>query len=213
MTRLLIIRHGQSMANVEEVFAGHFDSPPSELGLLQAKKTAEYVCSTYKIDKVYTSDLKRAYAVGRAVCDIIGGDPIPDENLREISAGLWEGKRFEELFESFEMYRETWLHDIGKVTCDGGESVAHLQERFVSALKRISEENDGKTVVIATHATPIRSLRCYCAEKPIEEMKNIRWVTNASVSVFECENGKFAEILAGYDEHLGELVTRFPAKV
>ena len=201
------------MANVEEVFAGHFDSPPSELGLLQAEKTAQYVCSTYKIDKVYTSDLKRAFAVGQAIASKIGVFPIPNKDLREINAGLWEGKRFDELFESFEMYRETWLHDIGKVTCDGGESVAHLQERFVSALVKIASENDGKTVAIATHATPIRALRCHCAGKPIEEMKNIRWVTNASVSVFEYENGKFTEIMAGYDEHLGELVTRFPAKV
>lgn len=201
------------MANVEEVFAGHFDSPPSELGLLQAEKTAQYVCSTYKVDKVYTSDLKRAFAVGQAIASKIGVAPIPNKDLREINAGLWEGRRFDELFESFEMYRETWLHDIGKVTCDGGESVAHLQERFVSALVKIAEENDGKTVAIATHATPIRALRCHCAGEPIEEMKSIRWVTNASVSVFEYENGKFTEIMAGYDEHLGELVTRFPAKV
>ena len=201
------------MANVEEVFAGHFDSPPSDLGLLQAKTTAEYVCSTYKVDRVYTSDLKRAFAVGQAIASKIGVSPIPNKDLREINAGLWEGKRFDELFESFEMYRETWLHDIGRAVCDEGESVAHLQERFVSALVKIAEENDGKTVAIATHATPIRSLRCHCAGKPIEEMKDIRWVTNASVSVFEYENGKFTEIMAGYDEHLGELVTRFPAKV
>lgn len=201
------------MANVEEVFAGHFDSPPSELGLMQAEKTAEYVTEHYKVDRVYTSDLKRALAVGRAVADIIGTEAIPDETLREINAGLWEGKRFDELFEKFDTYRNTWLHDIGKVTCDGGESVAQLQVRFVSALKRIAEENDGKTVVIATHATPIRSLRCYCAGRSLDEMKDIKWVTNASLSVFEYENGKFTEIMAGYDEHLGELVTRFPKKV
>ncbi len=201
------------MANVEEVFAGHFDSPPSELGLLQAKKTAEYVTEHYKVDKVYTSDLKRAFAVGQAIANKIGVSPIPNKDLREINAGLWEGKHFDELFEKFDTYRNTWLHDIGRVTCDGGESVAQLQVRFVSALKRIADENEDKTVVIATHATPIRSLRCHCAGKPIEEMKNIRWVTNASVSVFEYENREFTEIMAGYDEHLGELVTRFPAKI
>ncbi len=213
MTRFLIIRHGQSTANVEEVFAGHFDSPPSELGLLQAQKTAEYVTENYKIDKVHTSDLKRAFAVGRAVADILGTEPTCDEDLREINAGLWEGMRFEDLYKQFDMFRDTWLHDIGNAVCDDGESVAHLQERFVSALKRIAEENDGKTVVIATHATPIRALRCHCAGKTLDEMKNIPWVSNASVSEFEYENGKFTEIMAGYDEHLGDLVTRLPVKV
>ncbi len=201
------------MANVEEVFAGHFDSPPSELGLLQAEKTAEYVSENYIVDKVYTSDLKRAFAVGRAVADILGIEPICDENLREISAGLWEGMRFEDLYQKFDMFRETWLRDIGNAVCNGGEAVAHLQERFVSALKRIAEENEGKTVVIATHATPIRALRCHCAGKTLDEMKNIPWVSNASVSEFEYENGKFTEIKAGYDEHLGELVSRLPLKV
>ena len=201
------------MANVEEVFAGHFDSPPSDLGLLQAKKTAEYLCENYKIDKIYSSDLKRALAVGLAIGDIIGLDPICDKDLREISAGLWEGRRFDELYETFDEYKNVWLCNIGEVVCDGGESVASLQRRFVSALEKIAAENEGKTVAIATHATPIRALRCHCAEKPLSEMKNIRWVTNASVSEFEYADGKFTEIMAGYDEHLGDLVTRFPAKV
>lgn len=208
-----MIRHGQSMANADGLFAGQFDSPPTELGLMQARMAAEYVSANYIIDKVYTSDLKRAYAVGRAVADKISTEPIKDEDLREINAGLWEGKHFDELLEKFDTYRNTWLHDIGNVTCDGGESVAHLQERFVSALKRIGDENDGKTVVIATHATPIRALCCHCAGKGLSEMKDIPWVTNASTSVFEYENGKFTEASIGYDEYLGDVVTKFPSNV
>lgn len=200
------------MANFQKVFAGHFDSPPTELGLVQAKRTAEYVTGKYKIDKVYSSDLKRAFAVGRAVADILGTDPIPDEELREISAGLWEGKSVDELFEEFDMYRNVWKNDIGNAVCDGGESVAHLQKRFISALEKIARENEGNTVVIATHATPIRAFQCYCEGKTLDEMKDIGWVTNTSVSEFEYENGKFTEISVGYDGHLGDLVTELSSR-
>ncbi len=201
------------MANVEGVFAGNFDSPPSELGMLQAEQTAEYVASNYNVDKVYSSDLKRALAVGKAVADKIGKAPIKQKNLREISAGLWEGMPFTELYEKFDTYRNVWLNDIGNAACDGGESVAQLQKRFVSAVTDIAEANSGKTVVITTHATPIRALLCFCEGRTLDEMKEISWVSNASVTELEYENGNFTIVRAGYDLHLGDCVSRLPANV
>ena len=69
MTRLILIRHGQSQANTLSVFAGHTDSPLTELGMEQAERTAAYVAENYEIAAVYSSDLCRASAVGEKVAE------------------------------------------------------------------------------------------------------------------------------------------------
>ena len=201
------------MANVEGIFAGNFDSPLSELGMLQAEQTAEYIYSNFTVDRIYSSDLKRALAVGKAVADKFGTNVTAQKNLREISAGLWEGRKFDELCEKFESFRDAWLNDIGNASCDEGETVAQLQKRFVEAVKEIAEANRDKTVVITTHATPIRSLQCFCEKRTLDEMKYIPWVSNASVTELEYEDGEFTIVRVGYDLHLGDCVSRLPSNV
>lgn len=213
MTTLLLIRHGESLANVEGRFAGHLDAPLSATGQAQAAITAEYIRSHYTVDDVYASDLARAFDTGKAVADRFGLPTNPDSDLREIFAGDWEGAVYDELPKQFPASFHTWLTDIGNAVCDGGESVAHLQGRVLTALRRIAAEHDGQTVVVATHATPIRSLQCFCEGKTLDGMKTVPWVSNASVTVVECEQGVLRLLEVGKDAHLGQQRTAFPKKI
>lgn len=209
MTKLLIIRHGNSLANTQGVFAGATDSPLTELGHAQAEKTAQYVAANYRVDAVYASDLQRAFDTGKAVADKFGLTVNATSAMREIFAGEWEGQPFDMLDLRHSYY--IWKTDIGNATCDGGESVAQLQKRIVAEVTRIAEENPQKTVVIATHATPVRVLQCFCEGKALDEMKNIPWVRNASVTEVCWENGKLSLIRAGYDAHLEGMQSALPA--
>ena len=67
MTKFILIRHGNSMANTLRNFAGHTDAELSPVGEKQIKLTAEYVAKNYKVDKIYASDLKRAFNTGCAI--------------------------------------------------------------------------------------------------------------------------------------------------
>ncbi len=180
MTTFLLIRHGESMANTEKRFAGHLDIPLSPLGEQQAEITATHIAAHYAVDAVYASDLQRAYHTGKAVADKLHIPIYADKALREICAGDWESVSFDDLQTRFPSTYAVWLSDIGNAVCDNGETVAGLQERFLTALRRIASENDGKTIAIATHATPIRSLQCHCEGKPLGEMYAVPWATNAS---------------------------------
>lgn len=214
MTRLLFIRHGQSEANLAGVFAGHTDAPLTDLGRRQADATAEYIVNTYRVDAVYASDLQRAYQTGKAVADRLGLPVHPHRGMREIFSGQWEAQPFTYLLTAYpESYAGTWRNDIGNSICDGGESVAQLQQRVAAAVEEIAAANEGKTVVIATHATPIRCLECLYQGRPLSQMKNIPWVSNASVTEFHYENGIFTEAVSSYDEHLGSLVSTLPSNV
>ena len=213
MTRLLIIRHGQSQANLDGIFVGHINSPLSDLGMRQAELTASYIAETYHVDTVYASDLDRAFYTGKRVADLLGLPITADAQLREIYAGDWENVKFDTLATQYGEPYQVWLKDIGRAICTNGESVAQLQTRFVSALRRIARENDGKTVVIGTHATPIRTFMTHCADCDLSQMKDIPWVSNASVTIVEFENDVFRIVTPGYDKHLGDLRTALPKNV
>lgn len=211
-TTLLLVRHGQSEANLAGIYVGQTESPLSELGQQQAEATAEYLAENYRIDKVYASDLSRAYVTGKAAADKLGLTVEKDPELREINAGDWEGVPFETLIAKDEAYR-VWRTDIGAAVCPNGESVQELQERIVAAIKRIAEDNKGKTILIATHATPIRALECYCKGKDVTEMQGIPWVSNASVTTVKCEEGRLTLCEVGTDDHLEGIQSVLPKTV
>lgn len=211
MTRLLLVRHGQSQTNLDGIFAGSWDSPLTDLGVRQAELTAEHIAKHYCVDCVYASDLQRAFVTGKTVADQFGLDVTVVTGMREIHGGLWEHRPFDLLPQEFPESYGVWLQDIGNATCDGGESVSELQQRVLTALFQIAEENPEKTVVIATHGTPIRAIQCFCEGKTLNEMKDIKWVSNASITEILFENNRLQIENVSYDAHLGMLTSVLPA--
>ena len=201
MTTLLLIRHGESMANANHEFVGHTDVDLSPRGKLQAEKTAEFVKENYKIDKVYASDLKRAYETGKAVADKCGVEIVSDPGLREIFAGDWEGRTRDDLIENSPEYA-VWRTDIGNCTPPNGESVKSVYERIPLKLLQLAIQNEGKTIAIATHATPIRSVISKWMGLGLSAMKLFPWPPNASVTEVTFENDIFMITKAPQDKHL-----------
>lgn len=205
LTTLILIRHGESESNVVHIFNGQGNVQLTEKGHAQAKKTAEYVTDNFKIDKIYSSDLDRAYNTAKYISDIIGLPIIKNKGLREIFAGDWEGKDYKYLEEHYPEDYRAWRENIGITKCFGGESIEELAERFSKAVLEIAQENDGKTVVIAAHSAPLRAMRCVFAEEPLSKMQEYNWLSNASVSVVEFENGKYEIKKWAEDSHLDEI--------
>ncbi len=212
-TRMIFVRHGESEANLNGIFVGHIDSPLSEKGRAQAEMTAEYL-KNEKIDVFYASDLKRAFETGSIIAKKHNKKVIPDENMREIYAGEWEGKKFSELPS---LYKETyglWLSDIGRARPDGGESVLEVYERITSEEKKLARENVGKTVLVATHATPIRAVTCLLRSVDPRDMKSVPWVHNASVTAADFyEDGRIDPLVYDKFDFMGECATALPKNV
>ena len=213
MTTLLLIRHGQSQANLTRTFAGHFDPALTALGLKQAACTGEFLVANYPITAVYSSDLKRAFQTGEAVAQKLALPIHKDPGLREIYAGQWEGKTFDQIAAQFSEEYHCWMTDIGHCRPNGGESTAELALRMEDTLRRIAEENPNGVVAVATHAMAIRALRSRVSGVGEEGMKDIPWTVNASVTELHYENGQFALGKIGQAEHLHDLRTDMPANV
>ena len=213
MTTLLLIRHGESEANRQGFFAGQTDVELLEKGLRQAAVTAAYIREHYQVDYVLASDLKRAYATGKCIAEVLGVELKTDSALREINAGRWSGMKFDDLDRVYAESYGIWRRDIGNACCPEGETVRQLSDRVMDALNRIARENPGKTLVVATHATPIRAAQTVIQLGDPARMREVPWVSNASVTEIRHDRGHWECLKVSEDRHLGDTKTVFPANV
>ena len=204
MVTFLVIRHGFSRGNKENRFSGQMDVPLDETGILQAKATAEYVLSQFKVDSVYASDLSRAVDTVKPIAEALGQSVHTCKELREVDVGDWQDRINEEIAqmypESLAVYRKT----PGLTRFDGGESFIEAQQRSLETIARIAAENEGKTVVVGTHGVIVRALQVAWLGMSMAQMQEIPYVPNCAVTVVNYENGKAEIVLSGYADHLTE---------
>ncbi|MBQ3237039.1 MAG: histidine phosphatase family protein, partial [Oscillospiraceae bacterium] len=93
--KLLIIRHGQSEADLLNVYEGRADFELTELGHEQAKQMSKFVNNNYKIYKIYSSPLKRAVQTANHLSEETGAEIILDNKLMEFDNGLIAGLKKE----------------------------------------------------------------------------------------------------------------------
>lgn len=213
MTTVLLVRHGESQANRRNIFVGHSDIALETRGIQQAEKTAEFIKENYRVDRIYASDLQRARKTGEIIAKAVGKPLETDTDLREIFAGKWEGVSFSAIARDFAADWHIWCNDLGRVRCPDGESVEELGVRIMSAVTRIAERNADKTIVVATHATPIRAMQCLVETGDITNMKKYSWVSNASVSEYTYDEAGWHCRAVGLDAHLAALSTGLPEGV
>ena len=215
MTRMIFVRHGYSTANEQERFAGHSDFPLAALGFKQAELVAEFFkkSESIKIDKVYSSGLLRTTQTVQPTADMLGLPVIPDEGLREIFAGDWEGMKFSDIFEQYNSDFSVWLNDPANVRCTNGESMEELFKRVSATICRIGDENDGKCIVLSTHATPLRVADAFASGDTHKDIAAHRSPANASIHIYDYESNKLTAVKTGIVEHLKGQITRLPANV
>ncbi len=213
MTKLIFVRHGQSVANLKQVFAGQTNPNLTEQGHRQAEALSDWIAENYKIDAIYSSDLIRAYNTARPIADKLKLSITKTEKLREIYSGKWQGVSYSEIKENYPQEYGVWLSDIGNVVCPGGESFVELAERVKAEVLSIAEKHSGQTVIITTHATPIRALMAEFEKGSITLAKDVPWTSNTSVSIAECENGILQFTLVDYTDYLSDLKSKFPSGI
>ena len=213
MTRLILIRHGFSMANATHRFAGHSDFPLSDIGHEQARLAAEYLFANENIDKIYASDLARAYETATPTAEKFGLPVIPERRLREIYAGRWEGMLFDDIAQVYRDDFYVWRNDFARARCTEGESVAELFGRVTAAVIDLAAQNDGKCILLASHATPLRAVECFTAGKTANSMGEFNFPTNASIQYYTYEDGRLTAERLNVIDHLEGLITALPKGV
>ncbi len=207
-TKVILVRHGQSLGNAKRVLLGHTDLDLSELGFAQAEATAEAL-KNEKIDFIYSSDLKRAMSTALPHARMRGLEVIGDERLREVRLGAWENRSAESIMEEYgeSVYNVDWLGDFGTFTFPGGgDRVMDRAKIIYGRIEELCREHPGSTLLIASHAAALRGFFGLVRGLSDEQIsKETVFPSNASYSVVYYEDGKFTEDAFSVDGHLSEI--------
>ena len=203
-TTVLLLRHAQSEGNLRRIYVGHSELPLSPLGLEQAKITADFIAkgNLPRPDVILSSDLIRAMQTALPTALALGLPILPDRALREIYSGSWEGRRMDELASITPEGYRLWREDPANSRPGEGESMRELYRRIGDEFDRVVKTYRGKTVLLVTHATPIRCLHCRAVYGTVERMAETDWFPNASFTVLTEEDGVIREERGGFAGHL-----------
>ena len=213
MTRLILVRHGQSLANAGLIFAGHSDFDLSELGHKQASLLADYLVDREKITAIYSSDLSRAYHTATPTAERLSLPITKDQALREIYAGEWDCRTFSDIETIFADDFRVWREDFSHARPTGGESVPEVYRRVVPKILELCRRHDGETILMTTHATVVRALHAYANGFSDDEMGKVAFCGNAAMNLFEIDATTIRELAYDVDVHLGDLATAVPKKL
>ncbi len=160
-TRLILVRHGETLANREFRYIGTQDHLLSEQGQLQAEQLAEAL-SVLPIAAVYSSPLQRAYRTAESIAIRHALALQVLDGLREGSFGSWEGmSRVEVLARSLEDEQQllAWERDPD-VAPPGGESFVMICERVLTTVGQLAQAHVEQAIVLVSHVGVIKALLC-----------------------------------------------------
>lgn len=151
-TRLYFVRHGETVWNREDKMQGLKDSPLTEKGIEHAKLLGEKLAKLPDtIDKLFTSDLGRAYDTSVFIGNAIDMKPEKDERLRERNMGIFEGYTWDYVREHYPDEFKKTVSEDSSYKIPEGESKNEYIEKINSFLDFISSEYEGKTILAVTH--------------------------------------------------------------
>ncbi|WP_093602744.1 bifunctional RNase H/acid phosphatase [Lentzea waywayandensis] len=156
-TRVILLRHGQTRLSVDRRYSGRGDHPLTELGLEQAERAAARLSKMDGVAAVISSPLQRAQQTAGKLADRIGLDVVTHQGLIETDFGTWEGLTFAEASAQDPEVHRRWLGDTS-VKPPNGESFDEVHARVRKARTDIISRYGGKTLVLVSHVTPIKTM-------------------------------------------------------
>ncbi len=189
MTRLVIVRHAESDLNLQKRIQGQIDSVLTPKGVAQARKLAARI-KNFKVDKIYSSDLGRAYATTVEITKHWKVKIIRDPKLREINLGDWEGMTPKEVDELYDKGYQKWLRKPSKCLIPKSENLADFRKRIAGRVRDIARANDGKTVLLVTHGGAITALMAEWLKADFDTLLLNLHIENTSLLFAEFTEGR-----------------------
>ena len=153
--RVYFVRHGESVANVEDTFSSTDPAihPLTHTGVEQVAELAESL-KTVTFEAAYCSDLLRAVQTVEILLNGRGLEYRVDQRLREHDMGVYDGRSDKSAWEALRELVRIWDEDGQTgVEPEGGESLDVLQERFFSFVDNLSQDSgsENSTILVVAH--------------------------------------------------------------
>ncbi|WP_436700421.1 bifunctional RNase H/acid phosphatase [Nocardioides sp. BYT-33-1] len=184
-TTIVLVRHGVTHHTTGRRFSGGLggDNPAlSEEGRAQAAEVAAWLTELKEsIDVVVASPVRRTRETADIIATSLGLAVEEEPAFAEMEFGAWDGLSFTEVAERDKERLEAWFADMAAAP-PGGESFVAVRERVLAGLARLLDNHAGRTVVLVSHVTPIKTLVAHALDAPLETLFRME-LAPAAVSV------------------------------
>jgi broad specificity phosphatase PhoE/ribonuclease HI len=185
VTTLVLVRHGATELTASKRFSGGLASSNPGLtdeGRAQVREVAEWLAPVGDaVDAVVTSPVRRTRESAEILAERLAVDLVEEPGFAEMEFGTWDGMTFAEVRDQRPGEIEGWLASLD-VPAGGGESFRELEKRVLDGLSRVLERYAGKTVIVVSHVTPIKTLVAHAVDAPLAALFRME-LSTASVSV------------------------------
>ena len=171
-TRIVLVRHGQTMYNLEGRWQGvGSDVPLNETGRHEAEQVGEALAAAFDgaVAALYTSDLARARETAGIIAERLRLAAVDEPGLRELSHGRWEGLTHAEVAERWPDELAEYEARPYEVRRGGGDSYRDLEARLWPALERLTAVHRGERIVCVSHGGPIRLALSRVLDRPLTD--------------------------------------------
>lgn len=204
MTRIILIRHGETTWNIEGRYQGQEDTPLSERGLEQGRLLAEGL-RCIPLDAAVSSPLQRSYQTCQFCAELHGLPVAADERLLEINHGSWEGVLANDIQKQYPKEFAQWHTEPHKVQMPGGgESLEDVRKRVRAAFDDYAVRYEGQTVLVAAHDAVNKAIICDLLGLGMERFWQIKQ-DNTCINVLEYNQSVWRIVLLNSTNHLGFL--------
>jgi len=203
---LILVRHGETLWNLEGRMQGHGDSPLSALGVSQAEALARALVGE-RIEALYSSDQQRARNTAQPIAAALGLELHLDARLRERHLGVLQGRTVEELARDEPDLLARWRARDPEWVVPGGESLAAKHERVLAGLGAIVDGHPGARIVVVTHGGGLDAAFRHALDIPLRAPRRFS-LLNASLNVVVALDGAWHVRTWGDVRHLDGLTTR-----
>ncbi|MDX2678523.1 bifunctional RNase H/acid phosphatase [Streptomyces soliscabiei] len=155
----VLLRHGETPLTPQKRFSGSGGTNPSlsDVGREQAERAAAALARRGTIQHILASPLARTRETAGAVAARLGLEVTVEDGLIETDFGAWEGLTFGEVRERYPDDLNAWLADPEAEPTGGGESFAATATRIAATRDKLVAAYAGRTVLLVTHVTPIKT--------------------------------------------------------
>ena len=163
MARLILIRHGESLANAERRFTHGPHEPLSRRGREEASARGRHVAARFDPVALYASPFVRALETARLIGAVLGLEPIVVDALREQDFGALRGQPYESVGRD-----PLWHTDRWRFRPPGGETLEEVGQRAGPALDEIAARHLGSEVIVVSHGGVMAALQAWTRSQRFE---------------------------------------------
>jgi broad specificity phosphatase PhoE len=190
MTRIILVRHGETEWNHIERFRGRADVPLNGTGLFQAQTTGKRIADEWKPVAIYSSPLSRAIRTAEAVAWHFGLRIQIHSGLVDIDYGQWQGLTPDEARERWPDIVNSWYTAPHTAQIPGGETLDNLRSRALGVVNEMAASHKGQTIVLVSHTVINRIILLGILGLGNDRFWRLRQDTCA-INVFEVEGDVF----------------------